>query len=326
MIFLSNKHIEPKRLIISGMMRSGTTLIQKALSAHPEIDIEYQSRTNQLIGIKKLFLEGLGRENYHVLSHYNPSKGYKFQDFFEWQASQEAVRGQIFSGLECSDSLVVGVKEVLAEEFYPKLLEEGVYCLNIIRDPRDVIASMSFGHGSEFTGKPRPVLFDLRNWRKSVHFSLRLKESDSFKTIIFEDLIGDPDKVLGKLFDWLKVSKLPAKHVDNKMKENKWNGNSSFGNKRPFDRSVIGGYKSILPLSTISFIDAVCFPEMDWAGYKLDNTELDIISTIRNYRDPFPIERDEFDQDYSFSPNNIDYELNRVGKNIFHLNEEFFND
>lgn len=321
-----NSDIQPKRLFVSGMMRSGTTLIQKALSAHPEINVEYQSRTECLISIKNRFLESLGRADYHVLNHYNPSKGYRFPDFFEWQASQKKVGDEIFLESTVNNEQVVGVKEVLSEEFYPKLLDEGVYCLNIIRDPRDVISSMSFGNGREFTGKPRPILFDLRNWRKSVHFSLFLKDNSFFKTIFFEDLVHNPDSVFGELYDWLKVNKLPVTDIEKNMNEDRWAGNSSFGSKKPFDEFAIGRYGSSLPDSTISYIEAVCFPEMDWAGYRLDKPNLNFVDVIDDFRDPFPIRRSEFDKNYSFSSDNKKYEIGRVGVNIVDLNKELFND
>lgn len=320
---MSGEALETKRLFVSGMMRSGTTLVQKALNAHPDIKLDYQTSTERLIDLKKRFLKTLGRDDYHALCHYNPSPGYSFQAFHNWQRAIDSSIG-LFPEMDGDECRVTGVKEVLGEEFFPGLLDQGVYCLNVIRDPRDVITSMSFGRGDPFTGKPRPVLFDLRNWRKSVHFSVRLQASQRFKTIRFEELLSDPDRVLGELFDWLDVDRQPDPSIADRMREGQWAGNSSFGNKTPFDRSAIGGYQSLLPQSVTSFVEATCYPEMTWLGYSTSVTDASRRKAISGYQDPFAVDRPEFEANYSSTPANQDYELNRLEKNIVELNEEIF--
>lgn len=319
-----SKERKPKRLFISGMMRSGTTLLQRALDAHPEIQVHYQSSTEYLLCLKKKFLNEIGRSDYHILAHYNPSPGYKYSEFLDWQRRTYSNGEGIFSGVASEGHLAFGIKEILAEEFYPSLLKDRVYCINIIRDPRDVISSTSFGNGAAFTGKPRPVLFDLRNWRKSVHFSRRLNADPYFRTVVFEELVADPESILGELFEWLNVPGLAANFISEKMQENSWGGNSSFSSRAPFDKSAIGGYENSLPESVLSYVEATCLSEMDWLGYPVQQSCDERRKIIEMYKDPFQIDRPEFECGYSYSGSNINYELKRLEKNISELNDEIF--
>lgn len=317
---------EKKHLVISGMMRSGTTLLQKSLNTHPDITVDFQSKTDRFLAFKKRYLQSISQEKYHVFHHYNPASDYRFCDFYNWQAQQGDICALLFPEEESAGTHVQGVKEVLVEEFYPGLLDEGVYCLNIFRDPRDVITSMSFGSGSEFAGRPRPVLFDLRNWRKSVHFSFRLAGEKGLKSVRFEDLVSSPEKLLFDIFDWLGVSRFPLEQVRKKISEDQWSGNSSFGKKQPFDSSASGKYASVLPTPTLQFVEAVCGTEMNWLQYEPEIEEADKRLAIGSYQEPFEIDRPEFKSDFSFSDENAAYETERLQFGMRELNRLIFDD
>jgi hypothetical protein len=48
------------------------------------------------------------------------------------------------------------------------LLDKGIHVVIILRDPRDMIASLNFSERDNATGSDRPVLYSMRIWRKSV--------------------------------------------------------------------------------------------------------------------------------------------------------------
>lgn len=313
-------------LVISGMMRSGTTLLQRALDAHSRVNVAYQSHTEAFIAIKKRFLDSLGKQPYHVLAHYNGDTGYKFSDFQGWleQQSWPNLMAELLPepvDLEPPRGWL-GLKEVLIEEFYPTLLSHDVYCLNIVRDPRDVIASMSFGNGQQHTGKPRPVLFDLRNWRKSAHFAYGLRDHKAFRNIRFEDLLVDHIGVLTDLFSWLGVDTTQAADIEGIMMRSKWPGNSSFGTKKAFDSQAMNNYTDRLPEPVIDYIEATCFAEMKHLGYPVKIAESDRASIIGSYKDPFAVSRGEFDPDYSSLAANVEYEIDRLGRDLSAINSD----
>lgn len=312
------------RIVISGMMRSGTTLLQRALSAHPGIHVAYQQKTAAFIGLKKRFLEEIGKPQYHVLSHYNPPQGYSLSEFLRWvEDKPDLTTLSDPPGEGVAEGVrLVGDKEVLVEEFYPALTNRDIHCLNIIRDPRDVIASMSFGSGLEYTGKRRPVLFDLRNWRKSVHVAHHVRRHGAFRNVLFEELVREPDRVLGELFSWLGVSALSADDIEQDLNRTGWTGNSSFAVTRAFDPSAMNRYPAVLPDDVIAYIEAVCEPELHHLGYPVETGAEERRDIIARYRDPFEIGRDEFDSRYSSLAENVDYELARCDKSFARINEE----
>lgn len=306
-------------IFITGMMRSGTTLLQKAMNQHPDISISYQEKTEQIFSIIKRFHQSIGVEKYHLLSHYSKNNDYPLKDLISWLHNNN-----IISEFETkSNPQFNGVKEVLSEELLPYFTQKKVKCFNIVRDPRDVITSMSFGSGFEHTGLERPVLFDLKNWRKSVLISKILEESDFLLTIKLEDLLTDPNTVMDNVYDFLGVESLDFKNLTQQLEQSSWKGNSSFGDKKVFDTSVVGNYKNVLPDFVIQYIEAICHKEMDIMGYEHQKAVINT-SVISNYIDPFEIKRIEFDKGYSSLKSNIQYELERSKLNLETIiNQEF---
>lgn len=307
-----------RNLVVGGMMRSGTTLLQKALDAHPEISVAYQSLTDEYLAIKKRFLSDKGINSYHLLAHYNPAVSYSFTEFNSWLGGQDLPKLKVNT---CNVSKYFGNKEVLVEEFFPAHVAAGDKVINIVRDPRDVIASMSFGKGVAHTGKRRPVLFDIRNWRKSFYFSQMLLLNKNFKLVSFENLLKEPKTVLGDVFAWLDVGNVAINDISQALEKN-WVGNSSFTSKKAFDVSAIGGYESNLPESVVKYVEAICYREMIACGYQPSIDSADRENLICTYSDEFAITRDEFPKSYSNSKENIEYEVRRLGLSADELKME----
>ncbi|HEX2122399.1 MAG TPA: sulfotransferase, partial [Thermoanaerobaculia bacterium] len=99
-----------------------------------------------------------------------------------------------------------GSKETICEEFVPYLLGRGFRCAIIIRDPRDVVASLNHGRGQAFGGAIKPLWFNVRNWRKSVALALSLEGHPQFHWCRYEDLVHDPAGTLGGVAGWLDVA------------------------------------------------------------------------------------------------------------------------
>jgi len=308
-------------IFLSGMMRSGTTLLQRALNYHDDISLSYQDKTSIFLSIAKRFHQNIGLEKYHLLSHYSGNTDYSLAEFNEWMKAN--IDFSVEFGNVTSEGYV-GVKEVLAEEFIPFFLENDVKCINIVRDPRDVIASMSFGKGKEHTGIQRPVLFDVKNWRKSVVISQMLKRHENFLLLTMEDLLKNPKDSLAKICDFLEVSHFDFEELVKKMNSSKWKGNSSFGEKKAFDPSAIGGYKNNVPDYVVRYIETICAKEMQCMGYELSCDSLDK-GTIIDYKDPFEVSRPEFDSDFSSLKENTDYEVKRFDLSVEEVMDLEFN-
>ncbi|MEZ9657984.1 sulfotransferase [Vibrio sp. 10N.261.52.F3] len=308
------------RIFLSGMMRSGTTLLQRALDQHPKVSLSYQNKTRKILDLLKKFHGVKNLEKYHLLSHYSPNYDYSIQELTRWLDENVDINTLLSPG---ESGAIIGVKEVLAEELVPFFVNHGVKCINIVRDPRDVIASISFGNGIEHTGLERPVLFDIKNWRKSVLVSYLLKDSDFLLTIRMEDLIESPESTMLSIYKFLNVDCQSFSILVEKMNASTWKGNSSFGDKKVFDPSAIGNYKTVLSKDVVEYIETTCHEEMKYMKYQRDNANLNA-NVISSYSDSFVVNRKEFEPHYSSNSENVSYELNRSSLGIDELIEVEF--
>ena len=110
------------------------------------------------------------------------------------------VLAQLYRWLAAQDEADwFGGKETLWEEFLPFLLDNGFAAILVLRDPRDVLASLNHGRGADYAGRVKPTLFNVRNWRKSVAYALHLEQQPRFLWLRYEDLVHRPDECLGRI-------------------------------------------------------------------------------------------------------------------------------
>ena len=336
-------------MLITGMGRSGTTLLDKLLTAHPQCHFYSQPLPLLFVEVKRRFLElhGLKPDPYPLASYYRC--GYSIHDFTRWLESyrvEESVidsaeslmadySGQLdklqlsvdLAGMPLADLLstclehtsstqhIVGLKEVFCEEFLPYLLKSGFAAAIILRDPRDVVASMHHGDGPHHIGSPRPILFDLRNWRKSVEFCIHLGGKANFTYLRYEDLVRSPATSLNSVFSQLGLHGVTSDGLQMKDGDgNDWQGNSSFGQfaAAGISRNSVGRYAEVLGPDQIQYVESICLAEMHWAGYVASRrSDSAYMASIANPR-PDVCHRAEFAHGYSTSFDNTDFEQRRL--------------
>jgi len=310
---------------ITGMLRTGTTLLDKLLHNHPEARSLSQPAQPLFLYCKKRFLEQAGLPvNYLILSHYFAEKNYQpetFKAFLnEFQLNDEQlsyVNAEIeklrqkntfftkaaalqrephssFLGLykqlvedENDPALAAGLKESLSEEYMPYLLEHGVKCIVVFRDPRDTMASSYFGSGKKYTGPAKPLLLMLRNWRKSLAFALELAKDKNFLSVRYEDLVADTNGSMERITSFLGLSSVDFTQMELKNQDGQaWSGNSSFESISGVSGQSVGTFRKQMPCEMQHFIESVCFPEMRYLKYETDITTPDL-KLISEYSDPF---------------------------------------
>ncbi len=328
-----------RRLLITGMPRSGTTLLDKLLSSHQQACVFSQPLPLLYVRIKEAFSQKSG--NAFPLGELF---GEEFEDPEAFEAFLETYRlrpswfgtvlqemipyaGQYtkprdpFSGLsgcreepleDCVDRYlttllgeeispgdrpsVLGSKETFCEEYIPYLLGHGVQVLMILRDPRDVLTSLNHGRGRHFTGPPKPDLWNLRQWRKSVAFALAHQERCGFLAVRFEDLVRDPNPVMNRITDWLGLSPLAPEvlHGDIRLPTGEvWKSNSSHRSATRLNSEAIGRYREHLKPEKSAFIQAICRTEMETLGYGADLPEAEALAVLHDHRETDPLERPE---------------------------------
>ena len=226
-------------LLVTGMARSGTSLLDKLLSAHPAITVLSQPLPRLYIDVKRAYLtDPTDLERAFPLNdlfgpnHRPPAafEAWLARRTFDpgWLSGELAAMlghpAQLVRPVAAPEALVpdrpiefagfvarylaahapdgaalIGSKEIVAEEFIGHFLSRGSRVLLVLRDPRDVAASVFGGSGAEYAGHGLPLLFVLRQWRESVAFALHHAGHAGFRALRYEDLATDPDAALAPL-------------------------------------------------------------------------------------------------------------------------------
>ena len=234
--------------------------------------------------------------------------------FIDVYRQLNGIVSQIFPKRDLS---VVGTKEVLCEEYIPYILSKGCRAIIIIRDPRDVITSVSFRERDNLTGENRPVLFTLRAWRKSVAIALAYEDHPNFLWVRYEDLIEAPGETLERLTNFLQVRPFDPETFRKGIYDQHgklWRGNSSFDDRMGISRESVGKFAQALSERVTSFVEACCWPEMNRLKYALSFSKTFDPSAIRSYREPYAVCHEKFDQDYSCREDHVREEIERIDK------------
>jgi len=199
-----------------------------------------------------------------------------------------------------------GSKEVVCEEFLPPLLGRGARCVVIVRDPRDVLASLNHGRGREFGGDLRPTLFNIRSWRKSVKFALQLRSHSRFAWCRYEDLVTGLAAVLARIHEALELGPIdgraPARSVPS---------NSSHGERDGISTASVGLWRDVLPSAAARLVEAATLPELQLLGYQTSMTIDDAVNELESSREPYTITRSGFERD-AIDTANIALEIGRL--------------
>jgi hypothetical protein len=237
--------MSPRSLFVTGMLRSGTTLVEKLLCNHPRASVLSQPFPHVVLSTMREFHRSRGADGALPLGDLFGDAGYDGAELATWlrehQVSVEELedalrRGARYSGTltptadpaalaatvapaplvellprlwrasaHREDADVFGAKEVLAEELAPALLDAGVRVALVVRDPRAVVASLNASGGRRWTGDVRPTIQNVRNWRKSVAVALHLAGRDDFATLRYEDLCRSPFAQLDRLTELVEL-------------------------------------------------------------------------------------------------------------------------
>lgn len=168
------------------------------------------------------------------------------------------------------DVRIRGSKEIFAEEFIAYLLQSGNRVILLLRDPRDVVASVFGPRGADYAGQGLPLLFVLRQWRKSVAFALEHADHPAFRTLRYEDLVTHPAEQLADLADWLGCGAFPDDVAHRQLVDHQgapWLSNSSHRPVQSVCQDSIGRGHALLPKPLIGAIETLCFPELRALGY-----------------------------------------------------------
>jgi hypothetical protein len=323
-------------LFVTGAQRSGTTLLAKLLGAQSKVSMLSQPFPLLFTEVKREFLGVRDRYPLgHLFLESRYEHGDFARFLREWRTTPESLeslfhrmddysgqytrftareRRRVFSMLSPTDDFAavvshldiafatkdaawVGSKETSCEEYVPPLLARGFRCAIILRDPRDVVASLNHGRGREFGGDPKPTLFNVRSWRKSVALALAAESQPGFARCRYEDLVADPARELGRLAESLGLG---ASDVPQEIRDENgdlWRGNSSHIEHEGISTASVGMYRRLMAPAVAEFVEAACLPEMHFLGYETSLTREAAARVLERFVEPESTPRPGMERD-----------------------------
>ena len=172
----------------------------------------------------------------------------------------------------------VGTKVSWSEEYLLPLARAfpDMKFIFVVRDLRAIVSSQNNKKGPG-AGK-RPLLFYIRNWRKSVAFGTILTRilddvRDRILFLRYEDMIADPESVARKCSAHLGLHFDPAMNDQNRYRNEAsgaaWSANTSYQGEAGIVRPSIDAWKERLSEAETRCIEALAGPELTLMGYDL---------------------------------------------------------
>lgn len=266
-----------RQVFVTGMLRSGTSLLQTLLTNHPALFVAYQPFHQLYVDAKQMFLDEQGWQRLLPLGDGMDAASDEPARFADWLASRtfdgdevrhlaarattgkgggatdlppgplpgaatflalsEVLHARLAAQFGRQDATHVGSKEVLCEEYLPALAAAGVRCLLIVRDPRAVVASANHGRYRDLVGDRYPLLMLVRLWRKSAQAWLAMADHPGVVVLRYEDLVARTDAVLDAIARSLSIPAFPRDLMRSPLRDHR--GQPWKGNSSFGDKATV---------------------------------------------------------------------------------------
>lgn len=317
-------------LFIFGMFRSATTMLARSLSAHSEITIAsdpyfqyFKSFRNEIYGpnisdfdfnsplsdnfwddnlpLDKIILEGsldvemnhttleevinlikdyAGRDSEKIIPLLSSVKANNYKDLLSELITI------IYEAYGKDSTKFVGFKSTFSELFITPILRAlpGSKIICVVRDPRAIFASQIVPK------KDYPLLYVVRQWRKSIEYILENIKEENVIVVRYEDLVDNPEQFMKDMSKFIGIDYEsdminPSKYLDGGGSS--WSQNSSYDDSK--NRQVINNknkerWKEILSENEIQIIEDLCNSEMKIFGYHRI-TENNLVDLEKKYNE-----------------------------------------
>jgi hypothetical protein len=263
------------KLLISGEMRSGTTLLanflnqQKGITIYRDFlhieglmkSIDVNSLADQLTRLQKTKLlykfNFMDNAKLHFTLNIDDAAFTSLNDFYDLVLQMISKEGDIYVGHKTTRTYDVASQLL---KYQPSLK-----IIYMIRDPRDVVQSA-------LKIIPQQTIYDhIDNWKdasiKLNRLMLYPNSKERILIIHFEELVKNPKKIMGVLNKFLGVDGLiiPKNLTDYK---NPWVSNSSIGDiDKIFDKNAVNRWRKVNNRNT-EIVEILLSGHMQSAGYE----------------------------------------------------------
>lgn len=357
-------------LFIFGMFRSATTMLARSLSAHSEIKIAsdpyfqfFKSFRNEIytrhhvsfdtnsplsdnffnenLKLDKIILNSsydfeiknssleeiisqiefyIGRDSEKIKPLLNEVKASNFR---------ELLRELIFLIYRSYGDIstnFVGFKCTFAELFIAPTIKAlpNSKILCVVRDPRAIFASQIFPK------KDYPILYVVRQWRKSIEYILQNISLKNVYVLRYEDLVDNPERSMNGISKFIGVAYQSNMIDPKKFKDGGgrlWSQNSSY-NENNKNNDISNKNKNrwtdVLSQAEIQIIEDLCDAEMKIFGY-IRQSKINILNLKNTYIE----DKDEFRswfREYFYQYELNEYEIKKEIKRYHYLKNKKFDE
>lgn len=272
--------IEP--IFVVGAPRSGTTLLQLILNAHPDVAIHGEIHFfDAILQLKaeipafedqenlRSFFEQLGRAN---ALRYIPGFEQRLMTVQKRLEQSASPSYELFFRLlmevfaEESGAGRCGEKTPQNIRYLPELVEvfPRAKIVHIVRDPRDVVASLL-----TMPWAPDSVLLNSLKWKIDMLYMRDfLQTGGMVHEFHYEDLVAEPEPTLHALCHFIGIDWHPAmlefnRSADTQIQDEPWKS----GTRRELNASAVAGWKKKLGPSEARVIQIFSSPFLEHYGY-----------------------------------------------------------
>jgi hypothetical protein len=256
-------------IFVGGAPRSGTTLVRAILDAHPDIACGPELRA--FPALARLYRETLASMGPTLEAHY----------FYKTSDLKASFRDLMASFLqpfhERSGKTFVAEKTPANALYFAELhaLFPQSRFVHVVRDPRDVVASLiSMDWRDETTGARLPITASLegaaQGWRDHVAAARAAGAGGApIFECRYEKLIAAPAQAVADLFRFLGVppSAAPLSHHLTFSAESGENETSARSVSRPLNDAAIGRWRRTFSPQEVRKIETLVGPLLEECGY-----------------------------------------------------------
>jgi hypothetical protein len=279
-------------IFIVGCPRSGTTLLQQMLDAHPEVAITPETHFMRLFWkyrdeygnlkedthYQRLLADLVARPEFAEMGLSTPAFleaawqiERRYAALFQLLLQQFAHQRNVAVVGEKTPSHVHYLADM--QNFFPS-----ARFVHIVRDPRAVVNSLQ--SVPWLKGSPSRIA---RFWRNHVRAARSCPKPVKARlfTLYYEQLVREPQRVLQALCDFLQLPFNPAMLTYYQRSENSVNVTREPWKVKaiqPLDQLSIERWRNDLSAAQVAEIEASAYFEMRYRGYQLENSTLPLLT------------------------------------------------
>lgn len=277
---MANHQSDPDRprdenlVFVVGSPRSGTTWLQLLLASHPDVATRGETHLFQ-------HFVGLGLRNWDTLEgaprDMGPNLVMEREEFVE---RLRAFAREVYARTAGDDARVVVDKTPGHAVWLDEILElfPGARILHLVRDPRDVAASMMAASGGWGAGWAPGTAFEAAwMWCEHVRAATAgVERARRARVLRYEDLYEAPASELAELFGWLGLEADPEL-VERAVEETRIDRLRDGDAEAPWDldeepdgffRKGGSNWQSDLARGQVAVVEYVCQDLMEEFGYR----------------------------------------------------------